>query len=77
MSQKKRILAHLKSGKTLNRLKAWDELGVIECPARISELRAEGHMIYSERKSITNRYGESVQVAEWFMPWQERVQHEP
>ena len=68
MSQKKRILSHLESGKTLTRLSAWDELGVIEAPARISELRGEGHKIFSERKTVLNRYGESVQIAEWFMP---------
>ena len=76
MSQKKRILSHLKSGKRLTRLSAWDDLGVIECPARISELRAEGYKIFSERKMVLNRYGESVQIAEWFMPWQELVQHD-
>ena len=70
MSQKKRVLSHLKSGKRLTRLSAWDDLGIIECPARISELRAEGHTIFSERKTVLNRYGESVQIAEWFMPLQ-------
>jgi hypothetical protein len=70
MSQKKRILSHLNSGKRLTRLSAWHELGVIECPARISELRAEGYTIFSERKTVLNRFGESVRIAEWFMPLQ-------
>lgn len=67
MSQKDRILHYLKSGKTLNRLNAWDELGCIETPARISELRHEGHEIQTCMKTVHNRYGESVRIAEWFM----------
>ena len=67
MSQKKRILQYLKEGKTLNRLNAWDELGCIETPARISELRHEGHIILTNMKTVHNRYGEVVRIAEWFM----------
>ena len=67
MSQKDRVLQYLKQGKVLNRLNAWDELGVIETPARISELRHEGHEIQTNMKPVINRYGESVRIAEWFM----------
>lgn len=67
MSQKDRVLQYLKQGKVLNRLNAWDELGVIETPARISELRHEGHEIQTNMKPVLNRYGESVRIAEWFM----------
>ena len=67
MSQKDRVLQYLKQGKVLNRLNAWDELGVIETPARISELRHEGHDIQTNMKPVLNRYGESVRIAEWFM----------
>ena len=45
MTQKDRILDYLKSGQTLTRLNSWEELGILEAPARISELRAEGHEI--------------------------------
>jgi hypothetical protein len=67
MSQKDRVLQYLKQGKVLTRLNAWDELGVIETPARISELRHEGHEIQTAMKPVINRYGESVRIAEWFM----------
>ena len=67
MSQKDRVLQYLKQGKTLTRLNAWDELGVIETPARIHELRADGHDIQSTRKQVLNRYGETVNIAEWFI----------
>ena len=67
MSQKDRVLQYLKQGKVLNRLNAWDELGVIETPARISELRHEGHDIQTNMKQVLNRYGELVRIAEWFI----------
>lgn len=65
MSQKKRIISYLKTGKVLTRLNAWDEIGCIETPARISELRADGYNITTTMKSVINRYGEKVRVAEW------------
>jgi hypothetical protein len=67
MSQKDRVLQYLKKGNVLTRLNAWDELGVIETPARISELRNEGHPIQTSMKPIINRYGETVRIAEWFI----------
>lgn len=67
MSQKDRVLQYLKQGKVLNRLNAWDELGVIETPARISELRHEGHDIQTAMKPVLNRYGEQIRIAEWFI----------
>lgn len=67
MSQKDRVLRYLKQGKVLTRLNAWDELGVIETPARIHELRCDGHAIQTTRKQVLNRYGETVNIAEWYM----------
>lgn len=65
MNQKQRIKEYLESGKILTRLNSWSELGILECPARISELRAEGHNIKTKMISVTNRYNEKVRVAEW------------
>ena len=65
MSQQDRILAHLMRGRPLTRLNSWDELGVIEAPARISELRSKGHAIETTMKTVTNRYGEKVRIAVW------------
>jgi hypothetical protein len=67
MSQQRRILNHLAAGKTLTRLESWSELGVLECPARISELRGMGHLIHTTMKTVINRYGEKVRIAEWSM----------
>ena len=65
MTQQERILDYLKGGSALSRLDSWDKLGVIEAPARISELRGKGHKIRTTMKNVVNRYGEKVSVAEW------------
>jgi acetyl-CoA carboxylase carboxyltransferase component len=68
MTQRERILNYLNDGKELTRLNCWDELGILEAPARISELRSEGHFIVTDMIEVTNRYGETVKVAKWSMP---------
>jgi len=65
MSQQKRILSYLEQGNTLTRLNSWEELNVLEAPARISELRAAGHEIHTEMVTINNKYGEKVRIAKW------------
>jgi biotin operon repressor len=65
MTQKDRILHYLQSGQRLNRLVSWSRLGVLEAPARISELRADGYPIKTQMKTVHNRYGEKVSIAEW------------
>lgn len=66
-NQKERILRFLQSGHKLTRLVSWSRLGVLEAPARISELRAEGHPIRTKMIRVQNRYGEKVSIAEWSM----------
>lgn len=65
MTQQERILEYLQEGKVLNRLNAWDNLGILEAPARISELRNKGYGIKTSFKTVLNRYGEKVKIAEW------------
>lgn len=67
MTQKERILEYLRGGNTLTRLNSWSELGVLEAPARISELRQDGYPIQTEMVKVRNRYGEDVRVARWTM----------
>ena len=67
MSQHQRILEYLGHGKVLTRLNSWSELGILECPARISELRGKGHRIHTEMVTVKNRYGDRVRVAQWTM----------
>ncbi len=65
MTQKERVLNHLEEGNTINRLQGWDILNVLELPARIAELKKDGHNIETKRIQVTNRYGEKVSIAEW------------
>jgi len=67
MNQQDRILDYLKAGNTLTRLNAWSQLGVLEAPARISELRSQGHYIKTKMVTVSNRYGDRVRIAEWKM----------
>ena len=64
-NQKDRILDYLRTGRTLTRLNSWEELGILESPARISELRQEGFDIKTKMIRVTNRYGEAVRIAVW------------
>jgi len=67
MNQQERILNYLQQGNTLSRLDSWQSLGIIEAPARISELRSKGYKIKTTMKTVKNRYGEKVSIAEWRM----------
>ena len=65
MSQQDRILTYLQDGKALTRLNSWTELGILEAPARISELRAKGHQIKTQMIPVRNRFDEVVNIAHW------------
>lgn len=64
-TQRERLIAFFDSGRILTRLTAWDELGILEAPARISELRSTNYPVVTRMVTVKNRYGESVRVAEW------------
>ena len=65
--QQRRILNYLEENKSLNRLDAWSKLGILEAPARISELRSKGVEIYTEMVLVKNRFDETVRVARWHL----------
>ena len=65
MNQSQRIQEYLDNSGVLTRLNSWSELGIIETPARISELKKSGYPIKTTMVTVTNRYGEKVRVAEW------------
>lgn len=55
MSQEKKILEHLKSGKTLTPLEALDLYGTLRLGGHIHNLRKQGHNIRSERVRVGRR----------------------
>ena len=67
MTQKERLLDYFKKGMSINRLQGWEYLGILELPARVTELKQDGHNIETKRIQVTNRFGEKVSVAEWSM----------
>jgi hypothetical protein len=70
-SQYDLIKDHLESGKTLTRLEALSDLGIMNPTARISELRADGIPVETRMVGVYNRWDAKVKVAQWFIPEQE------
>ena len=67
-SQYDLIKDHLESGKTLTRLEALSDLGIMNPTARISELRADGIPVETRMVGVYNRWDAKVKVAQWFIP---------
>jgi len=64
-NQKEKVLQWLKEGKQLNRDIAMNVLGIMNITARIAELRNEGYVIHPNLTTTVNRYGDTVNYAEW------------
>ena len=67
MTQHGRVLDYLTDGKKLTCLNAFAELGITQVASRILELKREGYTILKNNIKVTNRYGEKVTVAEYYM----------
>ena len=52
MSQNERILAYLREHDGITPRQAYTEFGTLRLAARISELRAQGHVIVSDRLHV-------------------------
>jgi hypothetical protein len=63
MTQKERVLNWLKETGSIDPLQSWRGVGVYRLGARIFDLRADGHIITTSRKTVTNIYGEKCSVA--------------
>lgn len=64
-TQAGRLLEHLLSGKSINRLSALLDLGIFELSARLIEIENHGFKINKERKQIINRFNEKTNVVEY------------
>lgn len=65
MTQCDRILRHLNDYGTITSITAMSEYGIMRLASRISDLKREGHLIRSEIKTGTNRYGEKTHYSEY------------
>ena len=71
-NQTVRILAHLKSGKTITPIEALDKYGSLRLGARIYDLRQDGYQIHSKRVDV----GDGTKVAQYSLIT-EPAQQEP
>ena len=65
LTQKQRIIRHLKDKKSITALQAMKEYGIMRLTSRICELKDEGYNIKSEFVSSKNRYNESVSYSKY------------
>lgn len=66
-TQANRILTHLKEGKALTCLNAFNDLGITQVATRIFELKRDGHNINKTYIIVKNRYLEDCLVASYFL----------
>ena len=64
-TQTEAILAHLKSGKTITPMDALNLYGCMRLGARIFDIRAMGYNVFMELKSVRNRFGHTVNFAQY------------
>ena len=62
-THQERIFLHLRLKGAISSLEAINEYGITRLAAVIFELRCKGNNIISERRTVTNRYGDDCQVA--------------
>lgn len=64
-SQKQRILGYMKEHGSITCLEAINAFGCMRLPARISDLKEEGHLITKRMELGTNRFGEPTRYARY------------
>lgn len=67
MSQKIKVLRHLKSGKAINPMTAINQYGAYRLSAIIKNLRDEGHPIVTETAVVKNKRGQRMNLARYRM----------
>ena len=67
--QNARLYDHLRTGRRVTALSAWQVLGIARLSARVYDLRspAIGANVRSQWREVTNRWGEMCRVKEYFM----------
>tara|TARA_R100000773_G_scaffold43319_1_gene41622 strand:+ start:136 stop:351 length:216 start_codon:yes stop_codon:yes gene_type:complete len=65
LTQKQRIIRHLKDKGSITALQAMKEYGIMRLTSRICELKDEGYNIKSEFVSSKNRYNEAVSYSKY------------
>lgn len=67
VTQEQRILEWLETGEPITQYDALRELGCMRLASRISDLKRDGYPVKVRTKTVKNRYGEKVSIAEYYM----------
>ena len=65
LTQKQRIIRHLKDKGSITALEAMKEYGIMRLTSRVCELKDQGYNIRSEFVRSKNRYNESVSFSKY------------
>ena len=65
--QNEMVLSYMKQFKSITPLDAMQSLGCMRLSARIKDLRDAGHPIGRRWRTCTNRFGNTVRFAEYFI----------
>ena len=65
LSQKDKVLRHLKEVGPITPLEAFNDYAIMRLTSRICELKDEGHKIKSELISSKNRFGEKASFSKY------------
>lgn len=71
-TQCERVLQYMQDFGSINPLQALGDLGIMRLGARIYDLKKEGHGICRRMVAGKNRYGETVNYAEYRLEQDER-----
>ena len=67
MSQSDRVLRYMAEFGSITQMDAMQDLGCMRLAARIADLREQGYLIGKRMKKCKNRYGNTVQFAEYYI----------
>lgn len=67
MNQVERVQRHMEDFGTISSLEAFRDYGITRLSAKIFELRKNGVAVGSRFEETTNRYGEKVRYAKYFL----------
>ena len=65
MTQKEKVLRHIREYGSITPLEAMREYGIMRLGARIADIEADGIKIEHGRISVKNRFGEKVSVSRY------------
>ncbi len=65
MTQNEAVLAYMTKYGSITALEAMRDLGCMRLASRISDLKKQGHTIYSSTKEVTTREGKKAHIAEY------------